>query len=53
MNVLIADRGMGKTTYLIELSSRTKIPIVCVKPSVVMERAKEMGLDIPRPISFF
>ena len=52
MNLIIKDRGKGKTSDLIRLSSRTGIPIVCSSPEMVSAQAKGMRYDIPEPISF-
>lgn len=53
MNLIIKDRGMGKTTDLLRLSDRTKIPIVCKDPEHVRKMASELLLDIPAPISYY
>ena len=52
INLIIKDRGKGKTSDLIRLSARTGIPIVCSSPEMVSAQAKGMRYDIPEPISF-
>lgn len=42
---------MGKTTLLVAISAQQNIPVVSTKPWVVQERADELGLIIPRPLS--
>lgn len=54
MTVYIAGRQTGKTTYLIRISAKTGAVIVA--PTYQMAKyidqmARELGLDIPRPIS--
>ena len=54
MKLYISGRQLGKTTTLIKLSAETGAVIVV--PTVMMgkctlELAKELGLDIPEPIT--
>lgn len=53
MNLIIKDRGMGKTTDLLRLSDRTKIPIICKDPELLKKMASDLLLDIPSPISYY
>lgn len=54
MQFITGPRCSGKTYALIEESAKTGIPIIA--PTMMMaygvkQRAKEMGLDIPEPVS--
>lgn len=54
MQLIVKDRGAGKTHMLIQTSAATGYPIVCFsdfQASLVKERAELLGLDIPDPIS--
>lgn len=54
MKIIRRGRGQGKTIELIKISSEKGIPIVCsnkMKAQIVADTARQMGLDIPRPIS--
>lgn len=54
MQLIVKDRGAGKTHMLIQTSAVTGYHIVCFsdfQASLVKERAKLLGLDIPDPIS--
>lgn len=54
MQLIVKDRGAGKTHMLIQTSAVTGYPIVCFsdfQASLVKERAELLGLDIPDPIS--
>lgn len=55
MDILVGKRNQGKTTHLIEMSAAGKG--IIVTPSersvkYIINRAKEMKLDIPEPISW-
>jgi hypothetical protein len=55
VKVYVRPRQGGKTHELIELAARERLVIVCASVKMVRlteERAKRMGLDIPRPLSF-
>ena len=52
MIMFVGGRGSGKTRRCIEFSVRTRIPILCQRPGYVKSFAKELGLDIPEPISY-
>lgn len=51
MDIILKERGHGKTENLIYLSSQTGIPIVCMKPEYVIQRANELRIQIPNPLS--
>lgn len=54
MEILSMERGSGKTTKLIKISNKTKAPIICrtrKMAKLIKERAKEMGLEIPNPMT--
>lgn len=54
MEILNMNRGSGKTTELIKTSSITNAPIICrtrKMAKLIKERAKEMGLEIPNPMT--
>ena len=51
MNIINMERGLGKTTLLVAISAQQNIPVVSTKPWFVQERADELGLKIPRPLS--
>lgn len=45
----------GKTTQIIYASAKRQIPILChnkMKQKYIVEKAKELNLDIPEPILF-
>lgn len=53
MNKLIMSRGTGKTTRLVQESAKRQIPIVCptdINAKIILQRAKELNLQIPNPI---
>lgn len=55
MKIIQMNRGKGKTIYLIKKSAEFKYPIICCSETqrrMIKNIAKEMGLDIPEPISF-
>lgn len=55
MKVYVRPRQGGKTQELIKLAAEERLVIVCVTlemVSVVKDRAKKMGLDIPEPLSW-
>lgn len=48
------SRGTGKTTRLVQESAKRQIPIVCptnANAKIIFQRAKELNLQIPNPIS--
>lgn len=54
MDMILKDRGHGKTCDLIKLSSQTGYPIVCATKSVaqsIKEKAHDIGINIPPAIS--
>lgn len=51
MNIIKMERGLGKTTLLAAISAQQNIPVVSVEPWVVQDRADQLGLKIPRPLS--
>ena len=54
MNVVIGERCSGKTTRLIERSAKEGIYILVANKGMarcVADQAKEMGLEIPYPIT--
>lgn len=54
MQLIVKDRGAGKTHMLIQTSAITGYPIVCFgdyQAGWTKEKAKLLGLDIPDPIS--
>ena len=54
MKILKMNRGEGKTTDLIKVSSYADIPIICRSrkmAEIIEERAKIMGLAIPKPMT--
>ena len=56
MEVIIKQKGGGKTTELIKMSAKNKDCIVCrdeLEVSRILKEAKQMKLDIPRPISYY
>jgi len=52
MDIILKERGHGKTSNLIYLSAHTGNVIVCEDPWFVKLKAKELQLEIPEPISF-
>lgn len=56
MNVYIAPRQIGKTTMLVKMSAETgAIIVVPTYPMIkyVEDIAKDLGLEIPKPIDYF
>lgn len=56
MEILSMERGSGKTAKLIKISSVTNAPIICRNKrmiEIIEERAKEMGVEIPKPLSLW
>ena len=56
MKIIYKERNGGKTTELIKLSHETKHYIVCSKHDeaiCLFNEAKEMGYDIPQPITYY
>ena len=54
MKIISADRGQGKTTKLVEMSSKEWKYIVCKdtqRVDVIIKTAERLGLDIPYPIT--
>lgn len=54
MNLLSKPRGTGKTIALIYTSEATRYPILVstrAKAERLEERAKELGCDIPKPVT--
>ncbi len=51
MDIIIKERGHGKTTDLVNMSAQTGIPIVAFCPSYIISLAKKLNLQIPCPIS--
>lgn len=51
MNIINMDRGLGKTTLLVAISAEQNIPIVSVNPWYVKDRARQLGLTIPEPMT--
>lgn len=55
MKVYVRPRAAGKTHELIKLAAEERLVIVSANVEmvrVVERRAREMGLDIPQPLSF-
>jgi DNA-binding LacI/PurR family transcriptional regulator len=55
MNLHITKRGAGKTQNAILESSRTNHVIICIndiEKRRILSIAKEMGLEIPQPVTF-
>ena len=55
MQLIVGERQQGKTTRLIKMSADGKgIIVTATKQNVehIMTQAKEMGLDIPKPINW-
>ena len=55
MNILIKGRCQGKTTKLIVTSEVTQIPILATddrRKDFLIDMAKELGCNIPEPISY-
>ncbi len=51
MNKIFKNRGLGKTTDLIRISSEKQYPIVTAGDiTYIKAKAKEMGLSIPKPL---
>ena len=51
MDIILKERGHGKTTNLICMSAQTGIPIVSMQPQYIIELAEKLHVQIPRPIS--
>lgn len=54
MNLLIKEKGSGKTTGLIYSSESTRYPIVTsskIQACYIKDMAKEMNCDIPDPLT--
>lgn len=53
MKIVRMERGTGKTTELIKLSSKTGTPIVCAtrqQAQIILDKAERMGVLIVNPI---
>lgn len=51
MEVIQIPRGSGKTKFLIEHSAKYNIPIITAhNPKYTLQKAKELGFEIPEPI---
>ena len=50
MDIIIKERGHGKTSDLIRMSAANNIPIVCRETRYVKEMIKEMGYEIGKDI---
>ena len=51
--LVIGRRQTGKTERLIKMSAEKQIPIICASHNMATyarDRAKQLGLDIPKPI---
>lgn len=56
MKVICTPRNTGKTSWLIRLSAKNNIPIVCCefkRVELIKVMAKRMNLVIPEPLNFF
>lgn len=53
MKRIIKERGTGKTYELVKLSAEKQIPILCMSKEGVLDRAKELNVKIPQPISIW
>jgi len=54
MKIISVGRGQGKTTKLVEISSKERKHIVCKdkqRVDVIIKTAEKLGLDIPYPIT--
>lgn len=54
MKIISLGRGQGKTTRLLYASEFNNIPILCstyIQKGYLMDRAKQLGLDIPKPVT--
>ena len=52
--LIIGKRQTGKTERLIKESAEKQIPIICATQNMAKyaeNRAKELGLDIPKPVA--
>ena len=55
MQIVGGKRYCGKTTELIRISNINKIPIIVVdnkRKEIVIHAAKELGLEIPIPMTY-
>jgi len=51
MDIILKERGHGKTTDLIQMSAITGNTIVCANPYIVKQKAQELNLEIPEPVT--
>lgn len=54
MYILNLKRGGGKTVHCIQRSHMTGFPIICMNEThkyFVVQKAKDLGLDIPKPLT--
>lgn len=55
MKIINLPRGKGKTSALVRISAATRIPILYASPMkdlIFYQRAKELNLDIPKPVQY-
>lgn len=55
MKLIYGDCGTGKTKKILELSNKTRTPILCeseARKIRLLEKAKGYGIDIPVPIVY-
>ena len=55
MNIIAANRGTGKTTWLIQKSAELDIPILCptgAKAQSIEYKAQRLNIKIPKPIAY-
>jgi len=55
MEIIVGDRGAGKTTRALGLSAETGGIIVCLSESqckIIKDKAMHLGLSIPDPVTY-
>ncbi len=55
MNIILGNPGSGKTKYILELSAKNNIPILCeseARLERLLIKANGYGFSIPRPILY-
>lgn len=52
MDIIIKQRGHGKTSDLIRMSAQNSVPILALDKMYVKDLAKRMNIKIPEPISY-